>query len=199
MDASFYQLEVNIKLVYFNLCSSEGTLVPPRAKSTNLSGISARKWYSSSERHTSTYRPTQTTVIIAVQGPWYPTSNYSDILYHCVLDVIWSNYPVAFGILMLGLSLHIILISHCDPEGLKSDTSRVSWQIDKVPWFNPHFLRMRLWCLLVLLRRSTNNMKYCHFLFQLAKFDLYLKSSSALSPTAYIGTIAFTANCKIPS
>lgn len=42
-------------------------------------------------------------------------------------------------------------------------------------------------------------MKYCHFLLLLAKFDLYLQFSSAQSPTAYIGTMAFTANYKLPS
>lgn len=84
-------------------------------------------------------------------------------------------------ILMLGLSLHIILISCCDPAGLNSNTSSLSGQIDKARWLNLPFPRMRLWCLLVLLR-STDNMKHYHFLFPLAKFDLYLKFSSAQSP-----------------
>lgn len=76
-----------------------------------------------------------------------------------------------FGILMLGLSLHIILISRCDPAGLNSDTLTLSWQIDKACWLNLPFLRLRLWCLLVLLRGRTDNMRYCHFLSPLAKFD----------------------------
>lgn len=42
-------------------------------------------------------------------------------------------------------------------------------------------------------------MKYYHFPFLLAKFDLYLEFSIAQSPTTYIGTMAFTANCKLPS
>lgn len=42
-------------------------------------------------------------------------------------------------------------------------------------------------------------MSYCHFLFPLAKFDLYLKFSGAWSPSENIGTMAFIANCKLPS
>lgn len=80
---------------------------------------------------------------------------------------------------MLGLSLHIILISCCDPAGLNSDTLRLSWQIDKTRWLNLPFLRLRLWCLLVLLRGKTDNTRYCHFHSPFAKFDLYLKFSSA--------------------
>lgn len=100
---------------------------------------------------------------------------------------------------MLGLSLHIIFISRCDPAGLNFDTLSLSWQIDKAHWLNLPFLRRRLWCLPVLLRRSADNVRYCHFLFSLAKFDLYLEFSSAWSPTADIGTTAFTANCKLHS
>lgn len=99
---------------------------------------------------------------------------------------------------MLGPSLHIILISHCDPAGLTSDTSRLSWQIDKALCLNLPFLRMKLGCLLVLLRRRTDNMRHYRFLSPLAKFDLYLKFSSAWS-LLYIGTMAFTANCKLHS
>ena len=46
---------------------------------------------------------------------------------------------------MLELSLHIILVSRCDPAGLNSDTLSLSWQSDKALWLNLPFPRMRLW------------------------------------------------------
>ena len=95
---------------------------------------------------------------------------------------------------MLELSLHIILVSRCDPAGLNSDTLSLSWQSDKALWLNLPFLRMRLWHSPLLLRRSTDKARYCHLLSPLAKYDLYPEFSSAPSPTTYTGTMTFPAN-----
>lgn len=51
----------------------------------------------------------------------------------------------------------------------------------------------------VLPERSPEKRRYCHFLFPLAKFDLFIEFSCAKSPAANIGTVAFTANCNLPS
>lgn len=51
----------------------------------------------------------------------------------------------------------------------------------------------------VLPERSTENRRYCHFLFPFAKFDLFIEFSCAKSPAANIGTVAFAANCNLLS